>query len=364
MIDKKPTTWEKIKHTLPYLLTLIVTIGIVALGSIDKQQSGTTLSLDSFAKSDYDISVDQLSEMYVVADLSDALGLASASDVASNYVVTTSMYEVGQTATGKLEKPSITNISVRRGVDEYVVKPGDTIEAIASKYGITTEQIRWSNGLKTNALNAGDTLYIPNKSGFVYTVKAGDTVEAIASKYGSTAEKIISSNDLDVTGVIEGAKILIEGGILPENERPDYVAPRRATTTYRTGTYRYSYLGNTSERQDVTVLGYVYGLGGPYGAGQCTQWAWSKRRDIPSTLGNANTWAARASAAGYTVNRSPSAGAIFQTSSGWYGHVGYVESVNSDGSIVVTEMNYNYRPYMVIRATIPASAVGNFNYIH
>ena len=112
------------------------------------------------------------------------------------------------------------------------------------------------------------------------------------------------------------------------------------------------------------MVGRIYGLGGPYGAGQCTQWAWSKRRDLPSTLGNANTWAARAAAAGYVVNRTPSAGAVFQTSSGWYGHVGYVEAVNADGSITVTEMNYGYSPYLVIRATIPASSVGNFNYIH
>ena len=85
---------------------------------------------------------------------------------------------------------------------------------------------------------------------------------------------------------------------------------------------------------------------------------------MPSNLGNANTWAVRAAAAGYYVDNVPSAGAIFQTTSGWYGHVGYVESVNEDGSIVATEMNYNYRTYMVIRSTIPASAVGNFNYIH
>lgn len=33
---------------------------------------------------------------------------------------------------------------------------------------------------------------------------------------------------------------------------------------------------------------------------------------------------------------------VFQTSGGWggYGHVGYVESVNADGSITVSEMNY------------------------
>lgn len=355
--------WEKLKQILPYILAGALTMTVVVLGSIGKNQSSTTLNLDVFAKNDYDVSVDQLSEMYVVADLSDALGLASASDVASNYVVTTSMYDAGQTATGKLEKPSITNIEVSRGVKIYIVEEGDTMESIAAKFGLTTDQIRWSNNLKTTDLSPGSPLAIPSVPGIVYTVKAGDTVESIAAKYGSSATEIIALNDLEVSGISEGAQIVIKNGSLPETERPEYVAPR-ASTTYRSTSYRYSYLGNTSERQNITVLGRIYGLGGPYGAGQCTQWAWSKRRDLPSNLGNANTWAARAAAAGFVVNRTPSAGAIFQTSSGWYGHVGYVEAVNPDGSITVTEMNYNYTTYLVIRATIPASSVGNFNYIH
>ena len=364
MITKTNTTWDNIKRVLPYFLVAALTLAVAIFGSIDKKQSGTTLNLDVFAKNDYDVSVDQLSEMYVVADLSDALGLASASDVASNFVVTTSMYDAGQTAAGKLEKPSITNISVSRGVIEHTVADGETLESIAGKYGISVDQIRWSNGLKTTDVSPGTVLYLPSVSGIVYTVKNGDSIESIAAKYGSTAAEIIALNDLEVSGISEGARIVIKNGTLPETERPEYVAPRPATTTYRSTTYRYSYLGNTSERQNITVLGRIYGLGGPYAAGQCTQWAWSKRRDIPSTLGNANTWAARAAAAGYVVNRTPSAGAIFQTSSGWYGHVGYVEAVNADGSITVTEMNYNYSPYLVIRATIPATAVGNFNYIH
>lgn len=365
MTSKKTSqTWNNIKRFLPYFLSGAIIITIVALGSLYKDQNSTTLSLDSFAKSDYDISVDQLSEMYVVADLSDTLGLASATDVASNYVITTSMYDAGQTATGKLEKPSITNITVSRGVVEHVIGDGETAESIAAKYGISVDQLRWSNGLKNTSISVGNTLYIPSVAGIVYTVKSGDTPESVAAKYGSTAAEIIALNDLEVGGLKEGARIVIKNGTLPETERPEYVAPRATTTTYRSTSYAYSYLGNTSERQNITVLGYVYGLGGPYGAGQCTQWAWSKRRDLPSTLGNANSWAYTAAAAGYTVNRTPSAGAIFQTSSGWYGHVGYVEGVNGDGSITVTEMNYGYSPYLVIRATIPASAVGNFNYIH
>ena len=352
---------KRFKAVLPYLLTGVLTLALVFVGSLDKQNANSSLSLAAFATNDYRISVDQLSELYVVADLSDALGLASATDVASNYVITNTMYDSGQTSTGKLEKPNLTDIDAREWVITYTVADGETMDTIAAKYGISTDQIRWSNGLKTTDVSAGTVLYIPKQSGIVYTVKSGDTVESIASTYGSNFEEIEIFNDLDIKGLSEGQKLYIKDGTLPEKERPEYVAPVvRPTYTY---TYTYTYLGSTSERQNITVVGYFYNLGGPYGRGQCTQWAWYKRQDMPSDLGNANTWASRAAARGFTVNRTPSAGAIFQTSSGWYGHVGYVEAVNADGSIVVSEMNYGI-PYRVISSTIPASAVGNFNYIH
>lgn len=362
MIDKKPTKWERFKQILPYILTGAFVIALVAVGSINKNASSATLSLDAFAKSDYDISVDQLTEMYVVADLSDALNLASASDVASNYVVTTSMYDAGQTATGKLEKPSITNIDVSRGVIEHVVQGGETAETIAAKYGISVDQVRWSNNLKNNEIPVGTVLHLPSVPGIVYTVKGGDTVELIASKYGSTAAEITALNDLEESGVTEGAMIVIRNGSLPETERPEYVAPRRSSTTYSTTTYRYSYLGSASDRQNIQV---IYPRFTGAGGGQCVNWASYMRPDLGALrLGNARDWARGAAAHGYSVNRTPSAGAIFQTSSGWYGHVGYVEAVNADGSITVTEMNYGYVPYRVIRATIPAGSVGSFNYIH
>lgn len=354
---------DKVKAVLPYFAVAVVTLGLVALGSLDKQNADINLSLDTFAANGYDVSVDQMSELYVVADLSDALGLASASDVASNYVVTTTMYDSGQTATGKLEKPSLTNIDASRGVIERVLEEGESLDTLAAEYGVSADQIRWSNNLKTADVAAGTTLYIPSTSGIVYTVKSGDTVESIASKYGSSASEIIAMNDLEVSGIAEGMRVVIKDGSLPETERPEYVAPAPART-YTNTTYTYTYLGSTSERQNIEVIGYFYGLGGPYGAGQCTQWAWYKRGgSIPSSWGNANSWAYNAAAQGYLVDRTPAAGAVFQTSSGWAGHVGYVEAVNPDGSIVVSEMNYGI-PYRAIRSTIPASAVGNFNYIH
>ena len=360
MKKKRKIDTKRLKTVLPYLVTGVVTLLLVFVGSLDKQNSSMSLSLNTFAESGYKVSVDQLSALYVVADLSDALGLASASDVASNYVVVTSMRDAGQASLSKLEKPSLTNIAISRGVVPYTVQDGDTMDSIAAKYRITTDQIRWSNGKKNTDIAVGDVLYLPSVSGIVYTVKADDTIDSIVSKYGSSSTEIIALNDLEVSGISEGMRILIKGGELPEKERPEYVPPAPVVRT----TYYYTYLGDTSSRQNIEVIGWFYNLGGPYGRGQCTQWAWYNRQDLPSNLGNANSWGVRAAAAGYLVDHNPAPGAVFQSSSGWYGHVGYVEAVNPDGSIVATEMNYNYQPFRAIRSTIPASAAASLWYIH
>lgn len=359
--NKKKRDFTQLKKILPYILFGSLTLLVVFFGSLDKQNTDVSLSLDNFVANDYKVSVDQMSELYVVADLSDALGLASASDVASNYVITTTMYDSGQTSANKLEKPNLTNITASRGVVEYTVKAGETMESIASARGLTTDQIRWSNNLKTTEVSEGTVLYLPSTAGIVYTVKSGDTIDSIVEKYGSNSDEIIAMNDLEVSGISEGTRIVIKDGSLPETERPEYVPPAPKPTYTTTYTYSYSYLGSTSERQNMRSEGYLY-----IGGGQCVDYALYKRPDLKAlygwSLGNANTWAMRATQS--VVDRSPSAGAIFQTAAGYFGHVGYVEAVNGDGSIEVTEMNYGYIPYRVVRSTIPASAVGNFFYIH
>ena len=365
---------KKLQNVLPYFLVTAITLGIVFVGSIDKQNSNTNLSLDTFAANDYKISVDQLSELYVVADLSDALSLASAPDVASNYVITSSMHNAGISTTGKVEKPSLHSIVVSRGVVEHMVGEGETMDSIAAKYGVNTDQIRWSNGLKTTDISQGDTLYIPSKPGIVYTVKAEDTLDSIVEKYGSNATEIIALNDLELSGIKEGTRILIKDGSLPETERPEYVPPVVTQPTY---TYTYTYLGDSSSRQNVQVIAtgfydanYPYPNPNPGVAGWCTWYAWYWRATSPLSLGelghegrNANTWQYNYAYRG--VGNTPVVGAVFQTSygGGGYGHVGVVVGVNGDGSIVVREMNYAGR-YVVTEATIPAAYVGNFNYIY
>src|SRR5690606_25336541 len=107
-----------------------------------------------------------------------------------------------------------------------------------------------------------------------------------------------------------------------------------------------------SGRSSTRSAGFSWGgssvvfAGNRYAYGYCTYYAFNKRaaagRPIGSNWGNATTWAALARASGFAVDKSPRAGDVFQTSGGWggYGHVGYVERVNADGSVLVSEMNY------------------------
>lgn len=56
--------------------------------------------------------------------------------------------------------------------------------------------------------------------------------------------------------------------------------------------------------------------------------------------GNANQWPASAKARGYNVGTSPRAGSVGVMMSGTYGHVVWVESVNGNGTINISQYNY------------------------
>jgi surface antigen len=184
-------------------------------------------------------------------------------------------------------------------------------------------------------------------------------METITQTYGSNAEEVIALNDLEVSGISEGMNLVIRNGSLPETERPEYVAPVRRSyrSSSSSSSYTYTYLGDSATRTNLTCNARL-------GGGQCTTWGWLKRPDLGFIKANANRWDDIARAAGLTVNHTPAAGAIFQTDAGWYGHVGYVESVNSDGSINISERNYAGCRGGVLFSTVPASAAGRFNYIH
>lgn len=361
--------WKFYKHNWGYLLAFVALIGVVFVGSLTKESATSSINMSTLSSSDYQVTADQLTELYVVASVSSAANLASTDTVASNYVIVSTMQEIGQSTDGNLTKPTIVDTSsYSSGVIVYTVEEGDTMESIAATIsGLTVDQIRWSNGLKNTNISPGDTLYLPSVAGIVYTVKAGDTLDSIVAKYGSTREQIIEANNLDDGTVTENMKIVLPGGTLPVTERPEYVAP--VVTPVRVS---YTYFGSTYTRQNLWVISnrfYANSPGNPYPAGQCTWYAWYWRSvngmPLPSTSwGNASNWANSASRSGYAVGNVPRYGAVFQTrgESRW-GHVGVVVGVNADGSIRVQEMNYG-GAYRVTESTIPAALVGNYSYIY
>ncbi|WP_100008580.1 CHAP domain-containing protein [Staphylococcus pseudintermedius] len=144
---------------------------------------------------------------------------------------------------------------------------------------------------------------------------------------------------------------------------PSYTTQTTSTSSsYSSRDYASSYTTTTTSTRSVSRGGSSANL---YTVGQCTYYVFDRvGRTIGSTWGNASNWASAAAAAGYTVNNRPSAGAILQTTQGAFGHVAYVESVGSDGSIRVSEMNYGYGPGVVTSRTISASQAASYNYIH
>ncbi|GAB0305503.1 CHAP domain-containing protein [Staphylococcus pseudintermedius] len=144
---------------------------------------------------------------------------------------------------------------------------------------------------------------------------------------------------------------------------PSYTTQTTSTSSsYSSRDYASSYTTTTTSTRSVSRGGSSANL---YTVGQCTYYVFDRvGGTIGSTWGNASNWASAAAAAGYTANNRPSAGAILQTTQGAFGHVAYVESVGSDGSIRVSEMNYGYGPGVVTSRTISASQAASYNYIH
>lgn len=258
----------------------------------------------------------------VVADSAELNSYDSASNraITMNAIVANS-----QTNVVSASKPASYSIgSSAEAISSYTVQAGDTAASIAAKFGISDQTLREANNLSSDAVSPGEVLSIPAVDGVIYTTTAGDTLASIAAKYNSTIDNIISVNNLVSEDVPVGTRLLL----------PDGKVPVTTTTGNSNGA------GTTSAYSSELAAE----AGNRYYYGECTWYAYNRRVElglpVGSFWGNANTWAVNAAAAGYLVNHTPSVGAIFQTTAGYYGHVAIVESVNSNGTITISEMNY------------------------
>lgn len=261
--------------------------------------------------------VDRLTSFDVAANIAKTVNLPERTPIANQAQSARVAVVVSASDTSVAAKPQVITAGLKswRDIAEYTVAAGENVPAVAQKFGITSESVRWSNGLSGDSVTAGTKLVVPPVSGLVYTVKTGDTPQSVATAYHTSAEKIVQDNDAE-NGLPVGKRILVrDGKIIPV-----------VTRTYTNATSVYA--ASFSPR---------YGANG-YDWGWCTYYA-AARSGAPGNWGNANTWAYYARLSGWRVSSVPTAGAIFQTPAGWAGHVGIVEEVYDNGTMKVSDMN-------------------------
>lgn len=105
--------------------------------------------------------------------------------------------------------------------------------------------------------------------------------------------------------------------------------------------------------------------------GQCTSWVayrLGQRNGLAFSnwfagrhWGNATDWSKVAKSLDYVSNKVPAAGAV-----GWYarGHVSYVEDVNTDGSVVISEMNTDGHNGFVVHTVYPGDSSWPDRFLH
>jgi LysM repeat protein len=109
------------------------------------------------------------------------------------------------------------------GTTVYTVRAGDTLYAIAQRLGTTVAAILAVNpGINPNNLQVGQQICIPGAApglcpgGTAYVIRPGDTFYAIASRFGVSLQALIAANPgVDPNRLVVGQTICIPGVPIP-----------------------------------------------------------------------------------------------------------------------------------------------------
>lgn len=102
----------------------------------------------------------------------------------------------------------------------HVVAPGDTLYSIARRYGTTVDALKATNGLTSDVIRIGQTLYVGSSSpqpstGTYHTVVRGDTLYSLARRYSTTVDAIMRANRLTSPNIYVGQRLLISSSPVP-----------------------------------------------------------------------------------------------------------------------------------------------------
>jgi surface antigen len=342
------------------LLVVIVSVGYYRPNSSPEEAGAIDTNTNAIQQIDQ-AAIDDVLATGVAATVAQSANLPIATSVSNLAVSAEAKSAFVQTDSISAVKPQIiSSAEENRAVISYTVKAGDTVTSLAKKYKISAQTIKWANDLTSDALDVGDVLRILPVNGILYSVKSGDSIDSIAKKYKVDKTRLVVYNDLDVSGIKSNKSIILPDGILPETERPGYVAP--VVINY--------YAGIGSGFGGRTWYIATGTASGPYAYGNCTLYAYNRRVQLGLTAssqwGNASSWAYMAGASGLLVNNSPSVGAIIQNGGG-LGHVGIVEELLPNGDVSISEMNAYVSGggwNIVSGRIVQAGDVSRYLYIH
>lgn len=332
----------------------VILLAVVAGFVLQKPKTtGTTVSNAVLATQEESIAnpLDELSSADIAVTVARAAQLPEQVQIANHADTINAQLAVTPADDVVSAQPQIINTGLksRADISEYIVVAGDTVASVAQKFGVTSETIKWSNGLTGDSLNAGTTLTISPVNGIVYTAKSTDTIDGLVGKYSLNKDRFIAINDLESGNLPVGQQI-----ILPDASQPQVT---RTSSSRLASDYTFSRSGFEA----------IYGYNG-YSYGYCTWHAANRRaatgRPVPANLGNAISWYSRAQGAGFGVGSVPQAGAVvWHARLGGLGHVAFVESINADGSANVSDMNYPSWGRVTYRTISPAE-FGAYRFIY
>ena len=123
----------------------------------------------------------------------------------------------------------------------YTVRQGDTVSAIAARYGLSAQEVLVRNGLGWNTIiHPGQTLHLASTPAVQaaparttttsatgsYHVRSGDTVSGIASRIGVSTQSLLRANNLSQRSVIyPGQTLRVPSASAPS--APSAAAPSR-----------------------------------------------------------------------------------------------------------------------------------------
>lgn len=170
-----------------------------------------------------------------VSSIARRYGLSTASVLAVNGLSWKSLIFPGQVLklSASAPSPAAPAPAASPAGGRYTIVRGDTISAIAARFGVTTQAVLTANGLGwSSIIYPGQTIAIPSRTAPLaietvasvtpispapagassttsYRIVAGDTVSSIAARFGTTTAAILAANGMGSSTIIYSGRTLV-----------------------------------------------------------------------------------------------------------------------------------------------------------